>query len=99
MIAALILFSTLFQHENQFYLPLSRSELSNRFPVKYLGTMGDLRPGYFEAMQDNPSPDKVVIGNLTFYKDFKAPQDTPCPTKWRSDLQELASGNPPVAAC
>jgi len=62
MIATFLLFSMLFQHENQSYLPLSRSELSNRFPVKYLGTIGDLRPGYFEAMQDNPLPDKVEIG-------------------------------------
>src|SRR5262245_23806525 len=81
MIATFLLFSTLFQYENQFYLPLSRSELSNRFPVKYLGTIGNLRPGYFEATQDAPRPDKVVIGNLAFYKDYKATQDTPLPDK------------------
>jgi hypothetical protein len=81
MIATLLLFSMLFQYENQYYLPLNRSELGNRFPVKYLGTIGDLRPGYFEAAQDAPPPDKVVIGNLAFYKDFKAPQDTPLPDR------------------
>jgi len=62
MIATLLLLSMLFQHENQSYLPLSRSELSNRFPVRYIGTIGDLRPGYFEAMQDSVLPDKVDIG-------------------------------------
>jgi len=35
MIATFLLFSMLFQHENLSYLPLSQSELSNPFPVKY----------------------------------------------------------------
>src|SRR5215470_5038316 len=62
MIATLLLLSMLSQHENQSYLPLSHSELSNRFPVRYIGTIGDLRPGYFEAMQDSVLPDKVDVG-------------------------------------
>src|SRR5688572_20100236 len=39
----------LFQYENQDYLPLSRSELNRRFPVRYLGTIGTLRPAYMEV--------------------------------------------------
>lgn len=62
MVATLLLLSLLFQHENQSYLPLSHSELSNRFPVRYIGTLGDLRPGYFEAKQDSPLPDSLDIG-------------------------------------
>lgn len=52
----------LFQYENQSYLPLSPSELRRRFPVRYLGTMGTLRPGYFELKQDSPLPEKVEAG-------------------------------------
>src|SRR5262245_2121849 len=93
MITTLLLFSMLFQHENQYYLPLSRSELiRHRFPMKYLGTIGNLRPGYFEATQDTPLPDKVVIGNLAFYKDFKAPLDTPLP-----DIVEVGPSGAVVA--
>ena len=53
----------LFQHGNQFYLPLSRVELSRRFPVKYLGTIGgDRLPGYFEPRQDRPLPNRLEAG-------------------------------------
>src|SRR5262245_45752194 len=52
----------LFQYENQPYLPLSHSELSQRFPVRYMGTIGTLRPGYFERKQDSPLPERVEVG-------------------------------------
>lgn len=48
------------QHENQNYLPLTRSELKKRFPVTYVGTLGHGRPGYFE---DNTS-DKPLASSL-----------------------------------
>src|ERR1051325_10778017 len=50
------------QHENQSYLPLSKTETGNRFPVKYVGTIGDRRPGYFESMKDTPPPERLNVG-------------------------------------
>jgi hypothetical protein len=50
------------QHENQGYLPLTKTELSRRFPVSYIGTLGHDRPGYFEDQSDKPLPERVGIG-------------------------------------
>ncbi|HYK19176.1 MAG TPA: hypothetical protein VEV42_00460, partial [Pyrinomonadaceae bacterium] len=50
------------QYENQAYLPLSRREISRKFPVKYAGTLGEHRPGYFENLDDKPLPAKLAIG-------------------------------------
>lgn len=50
------------QHENQDYLPLTRAEVQKKFPVKYLGTLGNDRPGYFEAIADKPLPASLNIG-------------------------------------
>lgn len=50
------------QHENQAYLPLTKAEIRKKFPVKYVGTLGYERPGYFEGMVDQPFPGKLDIG-------------------------------------
>lgn len=50
------------QYESQSYLPLTRSELSRRFPITYVGTLGLTRPGYFEDMTDKPIPSNIGIG-------------------------------------
>ena len=50
------------QYENQAYLPLSRAEISKKFPVKYAGTLGNQRPGYFESLEDKPLAGKLAIG-------------------------------------
>ena|GEM_PF-233830 len=52
----------LFQYENQSYLPLNRSELNQRFPVRYLGSIGNLRPSFFEPKQDTTLPERIAIG-------------------------------------
>ncbi|HEX6729054.1 MAG TPA: hypothetical protein VF074_03540 [Pyrinomonadaceae bacterium] len=50
------------QHESQGYLPLTKAEIRKKFPVKYVGTLGYERPGYFEGMVDKPFPGKLDIG-------------------------------------
>src|SRR5262245_30232373 len=50
------------QYENQGYLPLTKTELSKRFPVTYIGTLGNERPGYFEGQSDKPLPKSIGIG-------------------------------------
>lgn len=50
------------QHENKNYLPLTKAELSRRFPVSYVGTLGSERPGYFEGQADKPLPRSMGIG-------------------------------------
>ena len=50
------------QYENQAYLPLTKSELSRRFPLTYAGTLGHGRPGYFEGQSDKPLPNSIGIG-------------------------------------
>ena len=43
------------QYENQQYLPLTTAEISKKFPVTYIGTLGHNRPGYFEDISDKRS--------------------------------------------
>lgn len=50
------------QHENQAYLPLTSRELSKKFAVTYVGTLGHGRPGYFEDISDKSLPTKLNIG-------------------------------------
>lgn len=50
------------QHENQAYLPLTSRELSKKFAVTYVGTLGHGRPGYFEDISDKPLPPNLNIG-------------------------------------
>lgn len=50
------------QYESQDYLPLTKAELSKRFPVSYIGTLGHDRPGYFESQSDKPLPERINIG-------------------------------------
>ena len=50
------------QYESQGYLPLTKAELRNRFPVSYVGTMGSSRPGYFENKVDTPLGNQLNIG-------------------------------------
>lgn len=50
------------QQENQNYLPLRKKEMSNTFPIKYIGTFGDERPPYFEPMEDVFLPQKINAG-------------------------------------
>src|SRR5215470_2807196 len=50
------------QYENQRYLPLNKRELANRFPIHYVGTLGDRRPGYFGAMVDQDLPKTIKAG-------------------------------------
>lgn len=54
--------STFAQYESQDYLPLTKAELSKRFPVTYVGTLGHERPGYFESTSDKPLPASLRIG-------------------------------------
>lgn len=50
------------QYENQSYLPLTNAEISKKFPVTYVGTTGNSRPGYFEGKSDKPLPGTINIG-------------------------------------
>lgn len=50
------------QSESQAYLPLTRAEVSKKFPVKYVGTLGNERPGYFESKADKALPERLGIG-------------------------------------
>lgn len=50
------------QYESQAYLPLTRAEISKKFPVKYVGSLGNERPGYFEGLEDKPLPRNLAIG-------------------------------------
>lgn len=50
------------QHENLDYSPLTKAELSRRFPVRYIGTLGHDRPGYFEDQSDKPLSQTIGIG-------------------------------------
>lgn len=51
------------QSENQFYLPLTRTETSRRFPVKLLGETGGGRPGHFGTGSDGAaSPASISVG-------------------------------------
>lgn len=50
------------QYENQQYLPLTTAEISNKFPVTYIGTLGHNRPGYFEDISDKQLPTNLNIG-------------------------------------
>lgn len=50
------------QHENQNYLPLTKAELSRKFAVTYIGTLGHDRPGYFEGISDKQLPANLNVG-------------------------------------
>ncbi|HKR14139.1 MAG TPA: hypothetical protein VJT15_18895 [Pyrinomonadaceae bacterium] len=52
--------SVLAQHKNQNYLPLTKAELRKRFPITYVGTLGNGSPAYFE----NNTSDKPLATNL-----------------------------------
>lgn len=49
------------QYGSQYYLPLRKAEMSKRFVVRYIGTLGDERPGYFEGLGFK---DKQFSGSL-----------------------------------
>src|SRR5262249_30458926 len=68
MIATLLLLSMLFQHENQSYLPLSRSELSNRFPVRYIGTIVVPAPRRRPFAPDLSNKEPYFRGRLVSYR-------------------------------
>ena len=50
------------QNESQAYLPLSAAELRKTFPITYVGTMGNNRPGYLADAGDRPLPSTLNIG-------------------------------------
>lgn len=50
------------QHENQAYLPLTASEISKKFPITYVGTLGHRRPGYLEIAPDQPLTNTINVG-------------------------------------
>lgn len=54
--------STYAQYESQDYLPLTKRELSRRFPITYVGTLGAERPGYFPSVSDKPVPSTINVG-------------------------------------
>lgn len=60
----LILFpvSTTAQYESQSYLPLTAAEISKKFSVEYVGTLGTERPGYFAAQMDKEFQGRLRIG-------------------------------------
>jgi hypothetical protein len=41
---------------------LTSRELARKFPIQYLGTLGNRRPGYFGDMNDKPLPDAIRAG-------------------------------------
>ncbi|HJQ30698.1 MAG TPA: hypothetical protein VJ866_00885 [Pyrinomonadaceae bacterium] len=51
-----------FQNENQSYLPLSDAETARSFPVEYVGTWSNGRPGYFPEMRDRRLPERLNVG-------------------------------------
>jgi len=50
------------QYESQDYLPLTQAELKKRFPLRYVGTLGRERPGYFDSISDTPVGASLRIG-------------------------------------
>lgn len=50
------------QYESQSYLPLTSAELSKKFPIAYVGTLGRGRPGYLEGTWDKPLPGTLNVG-------------------------------------
>ena len=89
------------QYENQGYLPLTRTELSKRFPVTYIGTLGVRRPGYFEDQSDKTLPNRIGIGPSGAV--VTTPEDTDLIITGKDKLQRewsIQLGYPAVAwAC
>jgi hypothetical protein len=53
----------LFQKTSEQYLPLSRAEMSSRFPVEYIGTINDGRLVPTGKETDQPFPVQIKVGH------------------------------------